>query len=701
MELVPQVVQSTVSGGVARIVIANPPVNAIDAHVRAGLLAAFDLAEADPTAKVILLRAAGRTWPVGADLHELGAALTPPFLRDVCARIAASAKPVVAELHGSVLGGGLELALACEARVADKNTVLGFPEVGFGLLPSAGGTQRLPRLTGAGPALDLMLQGTPISAARALEIGLIDKVAQVALEAEALARAGTLMAQSAGLIRLTGGRGLREPGDYLEAVATARAALDDNALPAARRIVDCVEAALLLPHGEGMAVEQAAFEDLLATPEAAALRHAFLAERRAAHFPELGSTTQPREIVHVGVVGGGPMGAGICGALLGAGCRVSLLEIDGQTLAVGLRRIAQDLEREVANGVLSAQAREEEWDRIAGTTEASVLAGCQLVIEATEAEDAAKAQRLRDIDAVIGPRAILATTTSAPDLAGLAKSTLRPGRVLGLHFPGPVDAFRLIEVVVPETTAADVVASGVALVRRLGKVPVRVRPCDGFITGRMQAAYDMAADFLLEAGASPYQIDAAMRVAGFALGPFQALDRAGLDLARARRKRQAKSYGPEQRHVGIGDHLRVAGWLGRKAGRGYYRYPEGAPEGVEDPDVLALVDEERRARGLAPRQVQPSEIRRRCLAAMANEGVRLLSEGIALRPSDIDVVAMLGMGFPRHAGGPMQAADQRGLLAVRDMLRDFARRDAWFWQPGPLWNDLIKNGRRFADLNLG
>ena len=685
--------------GIATITLDNPPVNALGAELRGGVQAALDAAMADPSVRVIILTAAGRTWPAGADLREFDRPPVAPQLPELCASVAGSAKPVIAALHGTVLGGGLELALAAGVRVAEPGTTLGLPEVSLGILPGAGGTQRLPRLIGAKPALGLMLSGLPITAERALDLGLIDAVSEgaAATAAERLARAylaGTAELPTAAE-RAEGRKADAEA--WLSAVASARAGLGHPRLPAPGRIIDCVEAALLLPEDEGFAFEGTAFAELVATPEAGALRHAFLAERRAMRQPDLDGCPA-REIHRAGVVGGGQIGAGVAVALLGAGVQVTLVERDQTALAAGLARVATIHERAVEKGRLTPEAREAEWARISGATDPEALATAGLIVEAVPEDEALKTALFAELGRIAKRKAVLATTTSHVDLNRIAAAA-RPEDVIGLHFLAPAQVVKLMEVVVGAETAPEVTATGFALARRLGKIAVRSGVCDGFIGNRVLAACRTAMDFLLEDGASPYEIDRAMREFGFPFGPYQGLDIAGLDISWARRKRLSLRRDPARRYVAIGDRLCEAGRLGQKAGKGYYLYPEGGGKGVEDPEVLALIAAERQAKGLVARKVGAAEIRRRALAAMANEGARLLDEGVARCPSDIDVVMLAGHAFPRWRGGPMMAADQAGLLEIRNDLRDFAREEDAFWRPALIWDELIKNGLSFADLN--
>lgn len=699
-------VETRVAAGVATITLDNPPVNALSAALRAGTMTALGCAIADPAVQVIVLAAAGRTWPAGADIREFGRPPQDPWLPALCNAIATSPKPVIAALHGTALGGGLELALAAHCRLAEPGTRLGLPEVTLGILPGAGGTQRLPRLIGARAALAMMTGGAPVTAARAAELGLVDRITEGAVlpAAEALARDHAAGRSGLPVAPTRAAEGdAADPADYLAAIAEARAALVAHPgppLPAPGRIVDCVEAALLLPEDEGQAFERAAFDGLVASPHAAALRHAFLAERRAARQPDLDGIS-PRPVDRVGVIGGGLMGAGIATTFLAAGLTVTLVERDSTALAAGLARIAAIHERAVARGQMTAEAREADWDRVHGATAVAALADADLVIEAVFEDEAVKTALFADLDGVLRPAAILATNTSYLDVNRIAAATARPEDVIGLHFFSPAHVMKLLEVVVADRTAPDVTATAFALARRIGKTAVRAGVCDGFIGNRILTAYRSATDFLLEDGASPYEVDRAMVAFGFPLGPYQVLDMAGLEISWARRKRLAPTRDPARRYVAIGDRLCEAGWIGQKAGRGYYRYPDGARKGVEDPEVLALIAAEREARGIVPRTISAAEIRRRALAAMANEGARILQEGIARCPSDIDLVMLAGYGYPRWRGGPMHGTDQAGLLQIRNDLRVFAHEEERFWRPAELWDELIRNGRHFADLNGG
>ncbi|MDO9527330.1 MAG: 3-hydroxyacyl-CoA dehydrogenase NAD-binding domain-containing protein [Gemmobacter sp.] len=683
-------------GDIAVLLIDSPPVNALGHAVRAGLSSGIASAVADPSIRAIVILAEGRTFPAGADISEFGKPPQDPWLPEVCNQIEASPKPVIAGIHGTALGGGLEVALSAHWRVALASAKVGLPEVSLGILPGAGGTQRTPRLIGAAQALALMISGKPVTAAQALAMGLLDQVVDVDLPEATLALARRLIDEGAAPRPTCNRRdGMRDPVAYEAAVAEARARHAADRLPGPRRIIDCVEAALLLPFDQGLAFERAAFSELVASPESAGLRHAFFAERACAKMPE--AAVPARVLAHVGVVGGGLMGAGIAYACLKAGYSVTLLDRDRDGLTRGLERIAKLQQGAVDKGRMSEATRDADWGRLAGALETAALGSVDLAIEAVFEDFDVKAEVLRSLDAVMKPGAVIATNTSYLDVNALAQVTSRPQDVVGLHFFSPAHIMRLLEIVVGQDTAPDVVSTGLALGKRLGKVSVRSGVCDGFIGNRVLTAYRTAADFMVEDGASPAQVDAAMRAFGMPVGPFQVSDMAGLQIGWARRKRLADTRDPAKRYVAIADRLCEAGRFGQPNGKGWYLY-EGR-EGREDPEVAAIIQAERDAKGIIARSFSDDDIRARCLAAMANEGARIVEEGIALRPSDVDAVKLFGYGFPRWEGGPMHWADQFGILQLRNAIRSFADQAPDFWQPAAILDDLIKNGRKFGDLN--
>ena len=683
-------------GPIAEVIIDNPPVNALGHGVRTGLAKGIALATQDPTIKAVIIRAEGRTFPAGADISEFGKPPQEPHLPDVCTLIESCPKPVIAAIHGTALGGGLEIALGAHWRIALHTAKLGLPEVHLGLLPGAGGTQRTPRLIGAEQSIALMVSGKPVSAAQALAMGLIDEVVDADLATAARTLAQHLIDTQA-TPRPTRDRrdGLRDPVAFETAIAAARKTHAKARMPNIPRIIDCVEAALLLPFDQGMAFERAAFMDLVASPQAAGMRHAFFAERRAARMPESRATAP--DLRHIAVVGGGLMGSGIAYAALSAGFTVSLMDRDRDGLARGLERIAKLQAGAVQRGLITDHAREADWARLSGVQDMAALADADLVIEAVFEDYAVKADVLRGLDVVMKPGAIIATNTSYLDVNALAAETSRPESVVGLHFFSPAHVMRLLEIVVGHETAPETVAAGLALAKRLGKVAVRAGVCDGFIGNRILTAYRTAAEFAVEDGATPAQVDRALRDFGMALGPFEVSDMAGLQIAWARRKRLAATRDPAIRYSTLSDRLCEAGRFGQSNGKGWYLYD--GRTALEDPEVAQIIASERAAKNITARNFTDADIVNRCLAAMANEGAKILAEGIALRPSDIDLVLLMGYGFPRWHGGPMHWADQTGLWQLRDLIKTFAPEAPQFWTPAPQLDDMIRTGQRFADLN--
>jgi 3-hydroxyacyl-CoA dehydrogenase len=683
------------------VTLDHPPVNALSAAVRRGLLDALQAAAVDPAVAAVLIVGAGRNFIAGADIREFGKPPLPPLLPEVCQAIEDCAKPVVVALHGAALGGGLEIALAAHYRLAVPGAKLGLPEVLLGLLPGAGGTQRAPRLIGAQAALDLMLSGRHVGAEEAHRLGLVDRVAHSDdTLAEGLAYAQELLAAGAPVRRTRDAQALADRASAQAALDAARAETTRRArgLFSPPKIVDAVEAALTLPFDAGLRRERELFAACLDSPRRAGLVHAFFAEREAAKAPEARGAT-PRPIARVGIVGGGTMGAGIAVAVLDAGLPVTLIERDAAALERGRAHVEKVYAGLVAKGRLTPAAQTERLARLHGGTTYDALAQADLVIEAVFEDMAVKQAVFAELSRVCKPGAVLATNTSYLDIDALAAGTPRAADVIGLHFFSPANLMKLLEVVVPAQVDPAVVASAFAFAAKLRKTPVRAGVCDGFIGNRVLAVYRTAADYLMEDGASPYQIDRAVRAFGFPMGPFQVVDLAGGDIGWATRKRRAATRDPRARYVAISDRLCERGWFGQKTGRGYYRYPDGARAGVPDPEVEAIVAAERAERGVTPRAFSDAEIVRRYLAAMINEGANVVHERIALRPLDVDAVFLHGYGFPRYRGGPMHYADTLGLDRVLADIREFAREDPLFWTPSPLLVDLVARGANFASLD--
>ena len=694
------VVTTALQGDVLVVTIDNPPVNALGAAVRQGLLAAMQQAQADAAVAAVLLVGAGKAFIAGADIREFGKPPVAPILPEVCRAIENLNKPVVAVLHGAALGGGLEVALSAHYRLALPAATLGLPEVNLGLLPGSGGTQRAPRLMGVQAATAIMLSGQPLKAKAALDAGLADKLVEGADPlAAGLAYVRELLASGAP-VRRTRDMAITEPQAalaWLEEQKT-ETAKKSRGLFSPLKIIECVQAAVQLPFDEGMALERALFMECLDSPQRAGLIHAFFAEREVVKVPEA-QAAQPRPVGSIAVIGGGTMGAGIAVAALDAGLPVTMIERDAESIARGRANVEKVYNALVAKGRMTEAAQAAVMARYTGSTDYADIAQVDLVIEAVFEDIEVKKAVFRELDRVCKPGAVLATNTSYLDIDAIAAATGRPQDVIGLHFFSPANIMKLLEIVVPAKVAPDVVATAFELARKLKKVPVRAGVCDGFIGNRILAVYKQAADYLLEDGASPYEIDAAVRGFGFAMGPFQVTDLAGGDIGWATRKRRAATRDPKARYVEIADRICERGWFGQKTGRGFYLYPDGARVGQPDPEVLAIVDAERAKKGVTPRSFTADEIMRRYMAAMVNEGAKVVAEGIALRPLDVDVTFVAGYGFPRHRGGPMKWADMAGLPKVLADIREFAKDDPLFWQPAPLLEKLVAEGRNFDSLN--
>ena len=693
-------VQTTQQGPVLVVSINNPPVNALGQGVRAGLLAAVEQLEQDPALKAMLIVGQGKAFIAGADIREFGKPPMAPSLPDVLNRMEMGAKPVVAAIHGPALGGGLEVAMATHFRLALAGAKLGLPEVDLGLLPGAGGTQRSPRLMGVKAATELMLSGQHLSAKAALAAGLVDQLAEGDDPlAAGLAYVNELLAR---------GVPPRRTRDLAIAdKAAALAELDAIALESVKKtrglfspakIIECVRAAVELPFEQGLKRERELFLECLNSPQRQGLVHAFFAERETAKIPEA-KAAAPRALASIAVIGGGTMGAGITVSALDAGLSVVMVERDAESIARGQKNVEKVYDGLIARGRMTAEAKAATMARYTPSTSYDAIKHVDLVIEAVFEDIEVKKAVFKELDRVCKSGAVLATNTSYLDIDAIAAVTSRPQDVIGLHFFSPANIMKLLEIVVPSKVAPDVVVTSFELAKRMKKVPVRAGVCDGFIGNRILSVYREAANYVLEDGASPYDIDAAVRGFGYPMGPFQVSDLAGGDIGWATRKRKAATRDPKARYVEVADRIAERGWYGQKTGRGWYLYPEGARTGQDDPEVLAIVDAERKKKGITPRAFSHDEIMRRYMAAMVNEGAKVLEEGIALRPLDIDVTFLFGYGFPRWRGGPMKWADMQGLDKVLADIQEFAKEDALFWQPAALLQKLVAEGKNFDSLN--
>ena len=681
------------NAAVAVITLDSPPVNALGAAVRAGLVEAIGRANADEAVSAIVIAAAGKAFIAGADISEFGKPPVPPFLPDVLDTIERSPKPVVAAIQGVALGGGLEVALACHARVALPSAQLGLPEIKLGLIPGAGGTQRLPRLIGATKAFPMMLSGDPIPAGRGPEWGLLDEVVSSDLlatairVAEGLAGEGRRPVTSAAVDKLT-------EADRAAFEVQAKDALRKaGEMPNVPALVEAVRNVFLLPFEEGLAAERKLFLALVDDPRSKALRHVFFAEREIAKVPGIGPEVKPRPIASAAVIGAGTMGGGIAMCFANAGIPVTLIETAQAPLDNGVNRIAAIYDISVQRGSLTPEARAARLALIKPVVGLAGAAGADIVVEAAFEEMGVKQQIFGELDKVAKPGAILASNTSYLDVPTIAAATKRPQDVLGMHFFSPANVMKLLEVVRPKGVADDAIATAVALGRKLGKVPVVVGNGFGFVGNRMLEQRTRAAERLLVAGALPYEVDQALVDFGFKMGPFAMADLAGNDIGwRSRKARGLKAP--------VADAICEAGWFGQKTGRGYYLYPQGARAGQRCPEVEALVQRISAEQGVTRRVFSQAEILTRLLDPMVNEGARILEEGIAARPGDIDVVWINGYNWPAWRGGPMYWADGVGLDAIAKRLEAQAAESGdKALEPAPLLKRLAAEGKGFASLD--
>ena len=688
-------------GDIAVLVIDNPPVNALGSAVRQAIVAAMARATADPCVKAVILIGAGRTFIAGADIREFSQQTGNDAGRASYDAVDASDKLTVAALHGTALGGGLEIALCCHHRVALSSAKVGLPEVLLGLLPGAGGTQRLPRLVGAAAALDLITSGTHIPATRAAELGIVDELVPGTGFEELLAGALSFTRR-----RLAGGtvpRRIRESLGKLEGTDPAifktfreRNAKKWTGLLAPGKIVDCVEAAATQSWAQGYELERRLFEECRASPQRAALSHVFFAEREAAKIPGIGPEVRPQNIGSIAIIGAGTMGGGIAMAFANSGIPVKQLEMSAELLARGRAIMRKNYDTSVARGSMTADKAQANLARITGTLDYQDLRDCDLVIKAVFEDLGVKQQVFTQLDAVMKPGAILASNTSTIDIDRIASATRRPEAVVGLHFFSPANVMKLLEVVRGAQSSPQTLASSMALAKRIGKVAVLAGNCDGFIGNRILANYAREAEFLLEEGATPWQVDAALKGFGLPMGIFLMRDMAGLDIGWRVRQRREATRDKSLRYFTLPDRICEMGRFGQKTGAGYYRY-EGR-EASPDPAIEKLILEHSAAAGIERKAFTDEQIVRRILTAMVYEGAKILQEGFASRASDIDVTYVYGYGFPRYRGGPMFWAEQQGLAQVRDWAQEYYRVHGGHWKPVALLDQAAAAGSWKAAL---
>jgi 3-hydroxyacyl-CoA dehydrogenase len=687
-----QTVRLAHRGRIAILTIDNPPVNALSAALRADLARAVGDAVANPAIDAIVIAASGRAFIAGADISEFGKPPVAPILPEVLDVIENAAKPVVAAIHGVALGGGLEVALACHGRVASPGAKLGLPEIKLGLIPGAGGTQRLPRLIGAAKAFPIMLGGEPISAGKALELGLVDDVVSGDLVEAAVTLASGLAVK--GTWERTGERADRltqADREAFEAQAMTAAAKSGD-LPNVKALIASVRNAFDLDFAQALVAERALFTALVADDRSKALRYVFFAERDVARVPGIGPEVKPRPIESAAVIGAGTMGGGIAMCFANAGIPVTLIETEQAQIDNGMNRVAAIYEMSVTRGSLTPELRDKRMALIAGAVGLTAAANADIVVEAAFEEMGVKLQIFGALDGIAKPGAILASNTSYLDIPTIAAVTKRPQDVIGMHFFSPANVMKLLEVVRPAGAAPDAIATAVTLGRTLGKVAVVVGNCFGFVGNRMLAQRTRAAERLLIAGALPHEVDAAVTNFGFKMGPFAMSDLAGNDIG----WRTRKALG---RKAAVADALCEAGRFGQKTGKGYFLYPEGSRTGQRDPEVEALIARVSAEKGVVRRSFTADEIVSRLLDPMVNEGARILEEGIAARPGDIDVIWLNGYSWPAWRGGPMYWADAVGLdVIVRRLEAQAVETGDASLQPAPLLRKMVAEGKSFSSL---
>ncbi|MEG0315670.1 MAG: 3-hydroxyacyl-CoA dehydrogenase NAD-binding domain-containing protein [Comamonas sp.] len=698
-----------VHGAVAVITLNNPPVNGLGLSTRRAVIEGLNQANADAAVQAIVITGAGKAFSGGADIKEFGkeSALQEPNLHTVIAQVEQSSKPVVAAIHSVCMGGGLELALGCHYRMAAPGTLVALPEVKLGLLPGAGGTQRLPRAIGVEPALNMIVSGESIQSDMLAQIPgqkLFDKLS---VSAQTLAAEALIFAQEVGERHVAGNEALplvrdlkcKHPkGDaYFGFVRNMVKGMSKN-YPAPLKCVDAVEAATKRKFQDGLDFERELFVNLMWTPESRALRHLFMAERATTKIADIPADTPVRNIQKVGVIGAGTMGGGISMNFLNAGIPVTILETKPEALERGVATIKKNYEAQVKKGKLKEDKYAQRMALLSTTLSYDDLKDCDLIIEAVFEELGVKEIVFKQLDAVAKLGAILASNTSTLDVDKIAAFTSRPQDVVGMHFFSPANVMKLLEVVRGKATGKDVMATVMQIAKKIKKTAVVSGVCDGFIGNRMIEQYSRQAGFLLDEGATPQQVDKAAEKFGFAMGPFRMGDLAGNDIGWAIRKRRVVEK-PGMKYSASADRLCELGRFGQKTGKGWYDYQAGKRDAIPSQEVLDMIDAHRKAIGITPRKISDEEIVQRLVFSLVNEGAHILEDGIASKSGDIDMVYLTGYGFPIYRGGPMHYASELGLINVVQAMHRFAQNphdDAKFWQPAPLLARLAAEGQRFA-----
>jgi 3-hydroxyacyl-CoA dehydrogenase len=693
-------------GSIAVITLNNPPVNGLGLDTRLGITQGLEKAQADAAVKAIVLTGAGKAFSGGADIKEFGSpkATAEPNLLSVISALENCSKPIVAAVHSVCMGGGLELALGCHYRLVSPGTLVALPEVKLGLIPGAGGTQRLPRVLGVETALNMIVSGEPVKSemlAAAPGQKLFDKLVDGDLMTAALAFAAEVADRSGKSGPLPLVRNLKaqhaNPDAFFQFARNTVGAMSRN-YPAPLQCVEAVANSVYKKFDEGMRLELAAFQSLMFTPESRALRHVFMAERATTKIPDVPADTPVRDIKKLAVIGAGTMGGGIAMNFLNAGIPVVILEMKQEALDKGLGIIRKNYESQVKKGKLKQDKLDARMALLSTTLNYGDLKDADMVIEAVFEDLAVKEKVFKSLDEVMKPGAILASNTSTLDVNKIAAFTKRPQDVIGMHFFSPANVMKLLEVIRGEKTAKDVLATVMQLGKKIKKTCVVSGVCDGFIGNRMIEQYSRQAGFLLEEGATPEQVDKAIEKMGFAMGPFRMGDLAGNDVGWYIRKRRAVEQ-PDLMYSKTADLLCEMGRFGQKTNAGWYDYVPGKRDALPSKAVVEMIEGERARKGITPRKITDEEIVQRLIYALVNEGAKIVEEGIALRASDIDMVYLTGYGFPAYRGGPMCYADTQGLFNVVASMKRFAQNpldDAAFWQPAPLLARLAAEGKTFS-----
>ncbi|ABD70103.1 3-hydroxyacyl-CoA dehydrogenase / short chain enoyl-CoA hydratase [Rhodoferax ferrireducens T118] len=692
-----------VHGDIAVLTLNNPPVNGLGYATRLALTDGLAKADADASVKAIVITGAGKAFSGGADIKEFGSptALQEPNLLSVILMIENSSKPVIAAIHSVCMGGGLELALGCHYRIAAPGCSVALPEVKLGLVPGAGGTQRLPRALGVEPALNMIVSGEPVKSELLAMLPGQQLFNKMATSNESLAEEALLYARSVAETRplpLVRNLPCKHPqGDaYFQFARNMVGGMSKN-FPAPLKCVDVVQAATTKKFDDGMLFERESFINLMWTPECRALRHIFMAQRAASKIPDVSADTPQRAINSVAIIGAGTMGGGISMNFLNAGIAVKILEMKQEALDRGIATIRKNYEAQVKKGKLKQDKYEQRMSLLSTTLSYDDLKDADMVIEAVFEEIGVKEAVFKELDRVMKPGAILASNTSTLDVNKIASFTKRPQDVVGMHFFSPANVMKLLEVIRGEKTAKDVLATVMALAKKIKKTAVVSGVCDGFIGNRMIEQYGRQGGFLLDEGCTPAQVDKAVEKFGFAMGPFRMGDLAGNDIGWAIRKRRYLEK-PDMKYSKTADLLCEKGRFGQKTGAGWYDYVAGKRDAIPNAEVVKMIEDHRAALGITPRKISDEEIVQRLVYSLVNEAAHILEEGIASKASDIDMVYLMGYGFPIWRGGPMNYADEVGLFNVVQAMHRFAKNpldDAKFWQPAPLLAKLAAEGKTF------